>query len=60
MLSLKETLNLSCRTEKVNFPSIKVIQQKYGRIKNKQKIKQTLNMIINNISKIGALMLAAS
>ena len=59
MLSLKETLNRSCRTEKVNFPSIKVIQQKYGRIKNKQKIKQTLNMVINNISKIGALMLAA-
>ena len=59
MLSLKETLNLSCRIEKVNFPSIKVIQQKYGRIKNKQKIKQTLNMIINNISKIRALMLAA-
>ena len=36
MLSLKETLNLSCRTEKVNFPSIKVIQQKYRRVKNKQ------------------------
>ena len=58
ILSLKENLNLSRRTENVYFPSIKslalsVIQQKYrGMKKPKQnKTKESLNTIINNVSK---------
>ena len=56
ILSLKENLNLSGRTENVYFPSIKslpVIQQKYrGMKKAKQnKTKKSLNTITNNVSK---------
>ena len=56
ILSLKENLNLSGRTENVYFPSIKslpVIQQKYRGIKKakQNKTKKSLNTITNNVSK---------